>query len=229
MAKKGIRANKPEDEKGTINDPNLYRGKYREDVNKEDEEDGQRNWKKAKAIQNNIVKALKSQKSPGGMMGTLGAREKGQGGSGMYDSYNPKRKVKEGGPGSGRKGGGDTTGGPSYANVPKGAKTSKDARKKVKKDSEYYRKKNKKNVERLRKMGYNITPVGEGIAEAKENAIDVARRVVQNKQHEKGLDLTTANFIMQVYNAYKKNPALQKKLEKLPLKKMIGIVYKLIK
>jgi len=39
MAKKGIRANKPEDEKGTINDPNLYRGKYREDVNKEDEEE----------------------------------------------------------------------------------------------------------------------------------------------------------------------------------------------
>jgi len=66
-----------------------------DDGNKEDEEDGQRNWKKAKAIQNNIVKALKSQKSPGGMMGTLGAREKGQGGSGMYDSYNPKRKVRE--------------------------------------------------------------------------------------------------------------------------------------
>jgi len=39
MAKKGIRANKPDDEKGTINDPNLYRGKYREDVNKEDEEE----------------------------------------------------------------------------------------------------------------------------------------------------------------------------------------------
>ena len=67
------------------------------------------------------------------------------------------------------------------------------------------------------------------LREAKESAIDVARRVVQNKQHEKGLDLTTANFIMQVYNAYKKNPALQRKLEKLPLKKMIGIVYKLIK
>ena len=69
----------------------------------------------------------------------------------------------------------------------------------------------------------------EGVREAKENAIDVAKRVVQNKQHEKGLDLTTANFIMQVYNAYKKNPSLQKKLEKLPLKKMISIVYKLIK
>ena len=72
--------------------------------------------------------------------------------------------------------------------------------------------------------------VAEGkLIEAKESAIDVAKRVVQNKQHEKGLDLTTANFIMQVYNAYNKNPALQRKLEKLPLKKMIGIVYKLIK
>ena len=67
------------------------------------------------------------------------------------------------------------------------------------------------------------------LKEAKESAIDVAKRVVQNKQHEKGLDLTTANFIMQVYKAYDKNPALQKKLEKLPLKKMISIVYKLIK
>jgi len=67
------------------------------------------------------------------------------------------------------------------------------------------------------------------ITEKKETAIDVAKRVVQNKQHEKGLDLTTANFIMQVYKAYNKNPSLQKKLEKLPLKKMISIVYKLIK
>jgi len=38
MAKKGIRANKPEDNKGTVNDPNLYRGKYRDDVDKDDEE-----------------------------------------------------------------------------------------------------------------------------------------------------------------------------------------------
>ena len=82
------------------------------------------------------------------------------------------------------------------------------------------------------KIGYFVGRKGyyEGnITEKKESAIDIARRVVQNKQHEKGLDLTTANFIMQVYNAYKKNPALQKKLEKLPLKKMISIVYKLIK
>ena len=41
MAKqvKGARANKPNDSFGTINNPNLYRGKYREDVFKDDEEE----------------------------------------------------------------------------------------------------------------------------------------------------------------------------------------------
>lgn len=40
MAKpKGHRANKPNDSFGTINDDNLYRGKYREEVYKEDDED----------------------------------------------------------------------------------------------------------------------------------------------------------------------------------------------
>ena len=40
MAKqvKGARANKPNDSFGTINNPNLYRGKYREDVYKDEEE-----------------------------------------------------------------------------------------------------------------------------------------------------------------------------------------------
>ena len=84
-------------------------------------------------------------------------------------------------------------------------------------------------LKKYAKMGYLISMPEGKLNEAKESAIDVAKRVVQNKQHEKGLDLTTANFIMQVYNAYKKNPSLQKKLEKLPLKKMISIVYKLIK
>tara|TARA_B100001250_G_C19774784_1_gene779016 strand:+ start:409 stop:1296 length:888 start_codon:yes stop_codon:yes gene_type:complete len=41
MAKqvKGVRANKPNDSFGTINEPNLYRNKYREDVYKDDEEE----------------------------------------------------------------------------------------------------------------------------------------------------------------------------------------------
>ena len=39
MAKaKGHRANKPNDSFGTINNPNLYRGAYKEDVYKDDEE-----------------------------------------------------------------------------------------------------------------------------------------------------------------------------------------------
>lgn len=43
MAKqvKGVRANKPNDSFGTINEPNLYRGKYREDVYKDDDEEQQ--------------------------------------------------------------------------------------------------------------------------------------------------------------------------------------------
>ena len=45
MAKqvKGVRANKPNDSFGTINEPNLYRGKYREDVYKDDEEEVKEN------------------------------------------------------------------------------------------------------------------------------------------------------------------------------------------
>tara|TARA_R100000742_G_C4276318_1_gene97294 strand:+ start:1543 stop:2433 length:891 start_codon:yes stop_codon:yes gene_type:complete len=41
MAKqvKGVRANKPNDSFGTINEPNLYRNKYREDVYKDDEDE----------------------------------------------------------------------------------------------------------------------------------------------------------------------------------------------
>jgi len=41
MAKqvRGVRANKPNDSFGTINDSNLYRGKYREDVYKDEEEE----------------------------------------------------------------------------------------------------------------------------------------------------------------------------------------------
>ena len=42
MAKaKGHRANKPNDSFGTINNPNLYRGSYRDDVYKEDEDEEQ--------------------------------------------------------------------------------------------------------------------------------------------------------------------------------------------
>ena len=36
---KGVRANKPNDSFGVTNNKNLYRGKYREDVYKDDEEE----------------------------------------------------------------------------------------------------------------------------------------------------------------------------------------------
>ena len=51
----------------------------------------------------------------------------------------------------------------------------------------------------------------------KQNAIDVARKVVKTKQYDKanGLDLTTANFIVQVYDSQKKNPKIQKKMDKM--------------
>ena len=51
----------------------------------------------------------------------------------------------------------------------------------------------------------------------KQNAIDIARKVVKTKQYDKanGLDLTTANFIVQVYDSQKKNPKIQKKMDKM--------------
>ena len=69
----------------------------------------------------------------------------------------------------------------------------------------------------------------ESVKEAKETAIDIARRVVKNKQHEKGLDLTTANFIVKIYDAYKDHPNLQKQMDKMPLPKMVKLVYKVMK
>lgn len=36
---RGVRANKPNDSDGVVNNPNLYRGKYRDDVYKDDEEE----------------------------------------------------------------------------------------------------------------------------------------------------------------------------------------------
>jgi len=72
--------------------------------------------------------------------------------------------------------------------------------------------------------------LGEGkLTEKKETAIDVARRIVKNHQHEKGVDAQTANLIMKIYHAYDKNPALQKKLEKMPLKKLAQGVWRFVK
>ena len=67
------------------------------------------------------------------------------------------------------------------------------------------------------------------IREKKETAIDVARRIVKDKQHEQGVDAQTANLIMKIYHAYDKNPALQKKFEKMPLKKLAHGVWRFVK
>ena len=69
------------------------------------------------------------------------------------------------------------------------------------------------------------------IKEAKESSIEVAKRIVKNKQHEKYkgmmLDLFTANAIVQVHD--KVNDTMKKKLEKLPLPKLVTLVYKVMK
>jgi len=78
--------------------------------------------------------------------------------------------------------------------------------------------------------GGEIAALFEGkLTEKKETAIDVAKRIVKDKQHEKGVDMQTANLIMKIYHAYDKNPALQKKLEKLPLKKLAQGVWRFVK
>ena len=63
----------------------------------------------------------------------------------------------------------------------------------------------------------------------KESGIDTAKRIVKTHQHEKAVDVQTANLIMKIYHAYDKNPSLQKKLEKLPLKKLAHNVWRFVK
>ena len=84
-------------------------------------------------------------------------------------------------------------------------------------------------LKKYARMGYLISMPEGKITEKKETAIDVARRIVKNHQHEKGVDVQTANLILKVHKAYDKNPALQKKLEKLPLKKLAQGVWRFVK
>ena len=55
------------------------------------------------------------------------------------------------------------------------------------------------------------------------SGIDLAKKVVKNKQHEKGMDLFTALYIVQTYDAYKKHPELRKKIEKLSVPKAVKL------
>ena len=85
---------------------------------------------------------------------------------------------------------------------------------------------NPKVKKEYEKIGY----FAEGkITEAKETGIDIAKRIVKNHQHEKGVDVQTANLILKIHQAYAKNPALQKKFEKLPLKKLAQGVWRFVK
>ena len=65
----------------------------------------------------------------------------------------------------------------------------------------------------------------------RESSMDIVRRIVNNHQYEKiqgvRVDATTANAILKVYNAL--SPKHQKTMEKLPIKKMVNIVWRLIK
>ena len=69
--------------------------------------------------------------------------------------------------------------------------------------------------------------------EAKDAAIDIAKRVVKNKQYEKGpgwaLDLQTANYIVKIFDAYKDHPKLQMQMYRLPIKKMVKLAQKVMK
>ena len=73
--------------------------------------------------------------------------------------------------------------------------------------------------------------ITEGVVrEGSETPIEVARRIVQNGQHEKYkgmmLDAFTASAIVKVYDAV--NDSNKKKMDKLKLPKLVNIVWKLI-
>jgi uncharacterized protein (DUF1778 family) len=58
------------------------------------------------------------------------------------------------------------------------------------------------------------------------SGVDVAKKVLKNKQMEKGIDLQTANLIVTIDKAYDKNPKLQKKFRKIQLSKMKQLIIK---
>ena len=94
-------------------------------------------------------------------------------------------------------------------------------RQRIEKEKEAYRK--AKEVQKKRNEGK--------LVEAKETPVEVARRIVQNKQHEKYkgmmLDTFTASAIVQVYDAV--NDANKKKLDSLKLPKLVKLVWKVMK
>ncbi len=81
----------------------------------------------------------------------------------------------------------------------------------------------------IKKM--NIAQKKKGLPLFKESVnevsgVDVAKKVLKNKQMEKGLDLQTANLIVTIDKAYNKNPRLQKKFRAIKLPKMKQLILK---
>ena len=77
----------------------------------------------------------------------------------------------------------------------------------------------------------NIAQKKKGLPLFKESVnevsgVDVAKKVLKNKQMEKGLDLQTANLIVTIDKAYDKNPRLQKKFRAIKLPKMKQLILK---
>ena len=81
-------------------------------------------------------------------------------------------------------------------------------------------------LKKYARMGYLISMPEGKLTEKKESTIDVVKRIVKDKQQEQGVDVQTANLILQIYNAYDHHPALQRKFGKIPLKKMAHMVWK---
>lgn len=59
-----------------------------------------------------------------------------------------------------------------------------------------------------------------------ESGIELARKIVDRKQHMKGIDLTTAGLILQVYD--KVNDKNKSKMEKMSGKQLASVVYKML-
>lgn len=59
-----------------------------------------------------------------------------------------------------------------------------------------------------------------------ESGIELARKIVDRKQHMKGIDLTTAGLILQVYD--KVNDKNKAKMDKMSAKQLASIVYKML-
>jgi hypothetical protein len=81
-------------------------------------------------------------------------------------------------------------------------------------------KKMKKSI--IKKL--NIANKKKGLRLFKEiSGVQLAKKVVKNQQYEKGMDLFTAQYIVQTYDAYKKHPTLRKKIEKLSIAKAVKL------